>query len=199
MVDVSHSGKQTTLDILAHTKAPAIASHSAVEGIYDHPRNMSDEELDALKATGGVVQIVAFDIYLRQPPEEKTAALNALREEMGLNAPGGFQNMTDETREAYFVGVEEINAKWPKSSVSDLADHIDYVVKRIGIDHVGISSDFNGGGGIAGWENAAETLNVTVELVKRGYSEEDIAKLWGGNLLRVMEEVEAYAVNFKSE
>ncbi len=199
MVDVSHSGKQTTLDILAHTKAPAIASHSAVKGIYDHPRNMSDEELDALKATGGVVQIVAFDIYLRQPPEEKTAALNALREEMGLNAPGGFQNMTDETREAYFVGVEEINAKWPKSSVSDLADHIDYVVKRIGIDHVGISSDFNGGGGIAGWENAAETLNVTVELVKRGYSEEDIAKLWGGNLLRVMEEVEAYAVNFKSE
>ncbi len=197
MVDVSHAGEQTTLDILAQSNAPVIASHSAVKGVYDHPRNLSDIELDAIKKSGGVAQIVAFDIYLREPPAEKAAALSALREEMGLNEPGGFQKMTPERLDAYFSGVEDINTKWPKASVSDLVDHIDYAVKRIGIDHVGIASDFNGGGGITGWNNAAETLNVTIELVKRGYSEDDIAKIWGGNLLRLMEDVETYAARAK--
>lgn len=197
MVDVSHSGQRTALDALALSKAPVIASHSAMEGLYDHPRNISDAELGALKETGGVVQVVAFDVYLRKPPEEKAAALTALREEMGLNLPGGFQKMTPEKMDAYFAAAEELNTKWPKASVADLADHIDYAVKRIGIDHVGIASDFNGGGGITGWNNAAETLNVTVELVKRGYSEEDIAKIWGRNLLRVMEDVEKYAATSK--
>ena len=193
MVDISHAGEQTTLDVLALSKAPVIASHSAVKGVYDHPRNLSDVELDAIKKSGGVAQIVAFDIYLREPPVAKTTALSALREKMGLNEPGGFQKMTPEQLDTYFSAAEDINTKWPKAGVSDLADHIDYAVKRIGIDHVGIASDFNGGGGITGWNNASETLNVTVELVKRGYSEDDIAKIWGGNLLRVMEEVEAYA------
>ncbi len=197
MVDVSHAGEQTTLDVLALSKAPVIASHSAVKGVYDHPRNLSDVELDAIKTSGGVAQIVAFDIYLREPPAEKTAALSALREKMGLDEPGGFQKMSAEQLDAYFSAVEEINGKWPKASVADLADHIDYAVNRIGIDHVGIASDFNGGGGITGWNDASETLSVTIELVKRGYSEDQIAKIWGGNLLRVMEEAQAYAARAK--
>jgi membrane dipeptidase len=140
-----------------------------------------------------VVQVVAFDIYLRKSPEEKTAAVTALREKMGLTQPGSFSKITPKIFEAYYTAIERINAKWPKASVSNLVDHIDYAVNRIGIGHVGIASDFNGGGGVTGWENASETLNVTVELVKRGYSESDIAKIWGGNLLRVMKDVEKYA------
>jgi membrane dipeptidase len=81
----------------------------------------------------------------------------------------------------------------PPVDVKDFVDHIDYMVEKIGIDHVGISSDFDGGGGIEGWSDASETFNITLELVKRGYSEEEIAKLWGENLLRVLDEVQAVA------
>ena len=101
--------------------------------------------------------------------------------------------MSDEKRDAWNARRQEIDAKWPKASVKDFADHIDYAVNLIGIDHVGMASDFNGGGGIAGWDNARDTLNVTIELVRRGYSEEQIVQLWSGNLLRVMEAVEAAA------
>ena len=110
---------------------------------------------------------------------------------MGIKGFADFEKLSDEKRDAYHARRQEINLKWPKASVKDFADHIDYAVKLIGIDHVGMASDFNGGGGVAGWDNARDTLNVTVELVRRGYSEEQIAQLWGGNLLRVMETVEA--------
>ena len=89
--------------------------------------------------------------------------------------------------------MEALDDRYPDATVSDFADHIDYAVRLIGIDHVGISSDFDGGGGIVGWNDAGETLNITVELVRRGYSEAEIAKLWGGNLLRVLREVESVA------
>jgi Zn-dependent dipeptidase, microsomal dipeptidase homolog len=149
LVDVSHVAKSTMLDATRHSKAPVIASHSSARALYDHPRNMDDEQLLALKENGGVIQIVAFNSYLKPAGETAT--------------------------------------------VEDLVDHIDYVVKLIGIDHVGISSDFGGGGGISGWNGAAETFNVTLELVRRGYSEEDIAKLWGGNVLRILDEAERVA------
>ena len=96
--------------------------------------------------------------------------------------------------------LDEINAKFPpppRANVSDFVDHIDYIVKKIGIEHVGISSDFDGGGGIDGWNDAAETFNVTLELVRRGYTEDQIGKIWSGNLLRVMEEVRKYAASQK--
>ena len=86
----------------------------------------------------------------------------------------------------------------PRATVKDFVDHIDYAVKLIGLDHVGISSDFDGGGGVEGWSDASETFNVTLELVRRGYTEEQIGKLWSGNLLRVMERVEAVAKGLKS-
>ena len=197
MIDVSHASKQTTLDILALSKAPVIASHSAIKGIGDHPRNLSDIELDAIKNTNGVVNLVAFDTYLRKPPLEKTKALDDLRKMMGLDTPGGFQKLNTKQLSSYFESTAAIDAKWPKANVADLVDHIDYAVKRIGINHVGIASDFNGGGGITGWDNAGETLNVSIELVKRGYSEDDITKIWGGNLLRVMEDVETYAAQMR--
>jgi membrane dipeptidase len=197
MVDVSHSSDKSTLDMLAASAAPVIASHSAVKGVSDHPRNLSDAALEGIKRTGGVAQIVAFDSYLKAMPPEKTAAIAALNKDTGVDQPGGRQNLTPTQQQIYDARMAEINKKWPRANVKDLVDHVDYAVKKIGIDHVGIASDFNGGGGIDGWDNAGETFNVTVELVRRGYTEEQIAKIWGGNLLRVMGEVERYAANAK--
>src|SRR5690606_10884142 len=124
--------------------------------------------------------------YVKADPEEKTAALDSLRARMGIVDRASFQALTEEERETYRTERDAIDAQWPGPNVSDFVDHIDHAVQLIGIDHVGISSDFDGGGGVVGWQDASETLNVTTELVRRGYSEEDIAKLWGGNLLRVL-------------
>ncbi len=193
MVDISHAAMTTAMDAIKASRAPVIASHSSVKGVYDHPRNLSDEALTALRDNGGVAQMVAFDAYLRPVSPERRTAFRALRTEMDIKDFADFQQLSDEKRNAYQTRREEIDVKWPKASVKDFTDHIDYAVKLIGIDHVGMASDFNGGGGIAGWDNARDTLNVTVELVRRGYGEEQIAQLWGGNLLRVMETVEASA------
>lgn len=193
MADISHASMKTALDMIAVSKAPVIASHSSVKGVFDHPRNVSDEVLDAIKKNGGVVQIVAFDPYLRAAPPEKTQAIAALQKTMGVRSGADVDRLQPGQLQAYEAELATIENTWPKAGVANLVDHMDYAIKRIGIDHVGISSDFNGGGGIRGWSNAAETINVTLELVRRGYTEEQIAKLWGGNLLRVMEQVEAYA------
>ena len=193
MVDISHASEATALDAMRISKAPVIASHSAVAGAFSHARNLSDKALLALRDNGGVAQIVAFDAYLRQTPPEKAAAMGALYRDLNLRSAADFAGMSTEQRESFYTRMNEITRMPPRAGVKHLADHIDYAVGRIGIDHVGISSDFNGGGGIEGWDNAGETVNVTVELVRRGYSEDQIAKLWGGNLLRVMEAVEAAA------
>ncbi len=196
MVDVSHAHRNTTLDIAQASTAPVIASHSAIRALNDIPRNMDDDQLRAVQSTGGVVQVVAFNSHLQFEAPQRMMSL--MRMFMKLQLPPGMPDldaMAPEVREAYESGYTEINQKWPKAaaSVSDFVDHIDYAVNLIGIDHVGIASDFGGGGGINGWQDAAETPNVTAELIARGYSRSDIEKLWGGNLLRVMAEVEKLA------
>lgn len=191
MVDVSHSAKSTALDAIELSRAPIIASHSAVYALNPHPRNMSDEEMKALAEKGGVIQIVAFDEYLKPMPKEKKAARAKLAKSLGFTSLDAVFAANAATKKEFSEGIAEINHDWPRANVSTLADHIDYAVKLIGIDHVGIASDFQGGGGIDGWSDASETFNVTRELVKRGYTEGEIAKLWGGNLMRVMDVVEA--------
>lgn len=171
----------------AISKAPIIASHSAVRALGNHSRNMDDEQLLALKRTGGVVQIVAFANYVKVAPVPARAG--------GAGRQGGRGGAPDGPAPC---PVEDLSAppRTPvadRATVKDFVDHIDYAVKLIGIDHVGISSDFDGGGGVEGWDSAAETLNVTLELVRRGYKEKDIAKLWSGNLLRVWRDVEKVA------
>ena len=193
MVDVSHAAMDTALDAIRASRAPVIASHSAVRGVHDHPRNLSDEALLALGKSGGVVSIVAFDSYLRAVPAEKREALAAPRAEWNLRDATDWARMSVAERDQYSDRRAAIDRQWPKASVSHLVDHVDYAVGLIGIDHVGITSDFNGGGGIEGWNHANETLNVTLELVRRGYTEAEIARLWGGNLLRVMATAEALA------
>ena len=199
MVDISHASETTAMDAIKASAAPVIASHSAAKGVFSHARNLSDEALLALRDSGGVAQIVALDAYLRETPPEKAAAMGALYRDLSLDTAGGFARMSAEQREAFYSRRSEIIRMPPRASVQHLADHIDYAVGLIGIDHVGISSDFNGGGGIEGWDNAGETLNVTVELVRRGYSEKQIAKIWGGNLLRVMESAESVAADLQGE
>jgi membrane dipeptidase len=196
MVDVSHPSKPANLQAIALSKAPVIASHSAARALANHSRNMDDEQLQALKKNGGVIQTVAFDGYVKIKPAdspERAAAVAKVRS--GL-PPGGPGALTDAQRVEFRARMAAVDKQFPPppmATVADFANHIDYLVKTIGIDHVGISSDFDGGGGVAGWNGAEETFNVTLELVKRGYTEEQIGKLWSGNLLRVMADVERIA------
>jgi membrane dipeptidase len=189
MIDVSHPSKASMLQTVALSKTPIIASHSAARALCNHSRNMDDEQLKALRDNGGVIQVVAFNSYLKCQTEspERQQALAALRQEFGGDRGG-------EGRRAEFQKkMAEIDRQFPpapRATVQDLVNHIDYVVKLIGLQHVGISSDFDGGGGVTGWNNASETMNVTLELVRRGYTEEQIGQLWSGNLLRVMEQVD---------
>jgi membrane dipeptidase len=216
MVDLSHPSKAANMQALALSKAPVIASHSAARALADVSRNMDDEQLEALKKNNGVIQTVAFASYVKvaKPDSpERAAAIAALRKEFGLPAPGGgggaggggggggggrggLNALSPEQRAKYdarMVGIDKQTPGDPRATVADFVNHIDYLVKKIGIDHVGISSDFDGGGGVTGWNGADETFNVTLELVRRGYTEEQIGKLWSGNLLRVMAEVEKVA------
>ena len=199
MLDISHASEATALDVMAASRAPVIASHSSVKGVFLHPRNLSDEALLALRENGGVAQIVAFDAYLHETPPEKRAAMGAIYRDLNLTDPDAFARMTTVQRAAFYARMSEVTRMPPRASVKHLVDHIDYAVGLIGIDHVGISSDFNGGGGIDGWDGAGETFNVTLELVRRGYTEEQIAAIWGGNLLRVMEAVESVAAGSEGE
>ncbi len=196
LADVSHISKQASIDAARLSRAPIIASHSAARALADHPRNMDDEQLMALKANGGVIQVVGLDSFVKVVPE-KEAALDALRQEMGITGWEAYRNLTEDQLAAYEAGVAELDEKWPPATVSDFVDHIDYAVELIGIDHVGISSDFDGGGGVVGWADASETFNVSLELVRRGYSEQEIRKLWGGNTLRILREAERVAAEMQ--
>ena len=193
MVDVSHTAKSTMMQATALSKVPVIASHSGVDGVSKNLRNLDDEQLQALAKNGGVIQIVAYGGYLKDLTPEQQAFKDKVRKEMGLEDDMAFLAMDDATEKIFDEKMKAAKKMAPPASVKDLVDHIDYVVKTIGIDHVGIASDFDGGGKIDGWMDTSQTENVTAELVKRGYSQEDINKIWGGNLLRVLDAVEAYA------
>ncbi len=191
MVDVSHSSKKAMLHAIRVSRAPIIASHSGAAGVSQHRRNLDDEQLVALRDNGGVVQAVALADLVKASPTEKTDAVAALRTAFRLVPGASLDTLSADERARYDEQRTAIETRWPRASVSDFVDHIDYIVKVAGVDHVGIASDFDGGGGIDGWSDASETFNVTLELVRRGYTEEQIRKIWGGNLLRVWREVES--------
>ena len=182
MVDISHPSKEAIRQTIAHSKAPVIASHSAARALSDHPRNLDDEQLQWVKESGGVVQTVALALFVNKEKHEGfTAALKT------LNNPKDPQ------------ALDSLKKVVPPVDVADFVDHIDYIKNKIGINHVGISSDFDGGGGIEGWRDASETANVTFELLKRGYSEAEIAQIWSGNLLRVLDQVEVVAAQLQAK
>lgn len=217
MVDLSHPSKAANMEAMRVSKAPVIASHSSARALNNVSRNLDDEQLMMIKEKGGVVQTVAFSSYVNT--KKNDAYANKSREVMAaVAAEQGFKllerkeifALTDKAREEYFNKYmalresakdrieKEVNPVAPPVNVADFVDHIDYLVKKIGIDHVGISSDFDGGGGVFGWNDASETFNVTLELVRRGYTEKQIAQLWSGNLLRVLDEVQKVAKQIQS-
>ncbi|PWI29575.1 peptidase M19 [Flavobacteriaceae bacterium LYZ1037] len=216
MVDVSHPSKEAMKQMIELSKAPIIASHSAARALSDESRNLDDEQLQWLKDNGGVVQVVALDDYLNiNKMNIRNAKILSIQKQVADSLGVKWYTSKEEVmalepkeQETFFGYYKKVldlgNAKAnkiegfpPNVNVSDLVDHIDYIVEKIGIDHVGISSDFDGGGGIEGWNNASETFNVTLELVKRGYTEEQIGMIWSGNLLRVLDDVQAYADSLK--
>ncbi|MDT0554090.1 dipeptidase [Urechidicola vernalis] len=212
MIDVSHPSKEAIRDMIKYSKAPIIASHSSARALCDHSRNLDDEQLGWMKENGGVIQTVAFKTYVNQ--EKQNARNEALKgvqtkvaDSLGvtwITSWDDYAKLTDEEKADFRANRKTVNTIADKKAesmpnipgnvnVADFVDHIDYLVGKIGLDHVGISSDFDGGGGVDGWNDASETLNVTIELVKRGYTEEQIAQLWSGNLLRVLDDVQAVA------
>ncbi|WP_339539373.1 pyoverdine-tailoring dipeptidase-like protein PvdM [Pseudomonas sp. RA_5y_Pfl1_P24] len=204
IIDVSQMSTKALEQVAQLSRTPMVASHSAPRASVDIPRNLSDKELQLIKNSGGVVQVVGFPAYLRplsQPTQDK---LNALRARFDLPPlpnlamalmPGDaiIAAWPEQKFGQYAQGLYGILEEEPKATLKDWGDAVDYTVRKIGIDHVGIASDFNDGGGIQGWDNVGEIRNVTAELIQRGYSEADIAKLWGGNFLRVWDQVQKAA------
>jgi microsomal dipeptidase-like Zn-dependent dipeptidase len=201
MCDVSHMSEKSFWDLIKLSKAPIIASHSGCAALNPHSRNLTDEQLKALAKNGGVIQVVALGGFLEAEDPQRSQAMDALREELELPSRRELWRMPKEEREAYRPKIdefrrrveEEIEPIHPSPDIKVFVDHIDHAVKVAGIDHVGIGTDFDGGGGITGFNNHGEARNVTEELLSRGYSQEEINKIWGGNLLRVWQEVERVA------
>ena len=192
MVDVSHASDDVFFDAIALSEAPIIATHSNARSVTEHQRNMSDEMLRLMAENGGVVQMTLLSSYLRDEPPNpaRSAALEELRSSMK-----SVSEMSPEERAERRLAFNQINEKFPTPSatVKHVVDHIDHMVSIAGIDHVGIGCDFDGGGGIDGVFDASEVMNITIELVRRGYSEEDIEKIWGKNVMRVFGEVQKVA------
>ncbi|MDB5498678.1 MAG: peptidase [Phenylobacterium sp.] len=192
VLDASHASDGVLDDMLALSKAPILLSHSGVKAIYNHPRNIDDAHLKALAAHGGVIQINAFSNYMIAQPHipERDAAMGALIKRM--TAPG---KRTEAQTVALFAAKAEIDKKWPvpRATFDDFMKHMLHAIEVAGIDHVGVSGDFDGGGGLDGLDDVTAYPKITAALLKAGYSKDDIAKVWGGNALRVVREAQALA------
>ncbi len=192
MIDVSHASDKSFEDIIGLSRAPIIASHSCSRAICDNPRNLSDDMLLKLKENGGVIQMCILSAYVKTPEAnpERDSAKAAVRAKHG-----NYYELDDDAKHAFLTDWFQLDVDFPAklATVSDVVDHIDHMVSVCGVDHVGIGTDFDGGGGVADCYDVSEMGNITLELVKRGYSEKDIVKIWGGNLMRVFGEVEEVA------
>ncbi len=194
IVDISQLSKQAALEVIAMSSSPVIASHSNVRALTQVSRNLSDQEIDRIGETGGVIHVAPFAGYLFDSTDPKIdAEIKTIRRAAGI----------DETYLYPFELYWEIKDPVVKSTflsgirgllgpinLDTMLDHVDYIAKRIGTEHVGIGTDFNHGSGIEGFQDASEAFNVTKGLIERGYSDADIAKIWGGNFIRVWRKAE---------
>ena len=192
IIDVSHVSDETFYDVIKVSKVPIVASHSCARALCDTARNMSDDMLKKLAKNNGAIQLCLLSYFIdKDIPQapEREKALAALEEKYKDG------NRSTEEQRKYWTERREIDKKFPpkRATVADAIDHIDHIVSLIGIDHIGIGTDFDGGGGLEGCMDASELGNVTKELVKRGYNEEQIRKIWGGNFIRIMREVQGFA------
>jgi membrane dipeptidase len=195
VIDVSQLTPKGVMQTVQLSRAPVFASHSAVRFLVDETRNLLNEELDAIAARGGVVHVPPFNTYVAPRPPEFLARLGKIRADFGL--PSQFRGVLDDAQrlEGKVRGdyTARALASVPRATIEDYLNHIDYVAKRIGVAHVGIGTDFDHGAGIVGFKDASEAPNVTRGLLQRGYSAEDVAKIWSGNFMRVLKAVEAAA------
>lgn len=194
LIDVSQLSTAALLQTLQLTRAPVVATHSNVRALVDNTRNLSDAELDAIKANGGIVQLTPFSAYLHNPTDVEQARVGTLRRQFGLSPDGALSDaaaLPEAERNRFY---DALQAATPRATLSEYVDHIEYVIRRLGVEHVGIGSDFDHGAGIVGFNTEGEAANVTAELVRRGYSQDQIALIWGGNFLRVLRATEAAAI-----
>ena len=193
LIDVSHISDKSFYDVIKLSKAPVIASHSSVRSIAHHNRNMTDDMIKTLADKGGVIQICLLDDYIKDP--DTSTVYYQKRKELNLIYDTKYDSLTDEQKKELRNEWRTLKEKYPKPlpTISDCVDHIDYVKNLVGIDYVGIGSDFDGGGGLDGCADVSEFPNITAEMLKRGYTPDEIRKVWGGNFFRVFQEVEKLA------
>ena len=192
MVDVSHISDAAFFDVMKKSQAPVIASHSSARAICKHDRNMSDDMIKQLAENGGVIQLCLLDDYVKEP--DTTTQRYAEQQRLMKIYRSEYATMNGQQKAAFEKEWQEMK-KLPKQlpTVADLVDHVDHIVKLVGVDYVGIGSDFDGGGGLADCADVRQFPNITYELLKRGYKTKDIKKIWGGNFLRVWKDVEKVA------
>ncbi len=192
MVDISHVSDSTFYDVMKLTKAPAIASHSSCRTIANHPRNMTDDMIKALAKNGGVIQINFVPSFVKEPSQQQELSMKAIRLKMRQ------VDLSDADKKELYAEMKRMREKYADDmpTVSDGVDHIEHVIKLVGIDHVGIGMDMDGGGQLIGCRDVSQIGNITEELVRRGYSEKDIEKIWGGNVMRVLAATEKVAGSF---
>lgn len=193
LIDLSHASDEAFYDVMERSRVPVIASHSCARALCNHPRNLDDDMLFSLKENGGVIQLCLVSEYLQvpRPNPARDSAKEAVREKHG-----SYYELDESEREAFVRDWFAVDRSFPEElvTVSKAVDHIDHIVKLIGIDYVGIGTDFDGGGGLEDCFDISQMGNITVELVRRGYTANEIKKIWGGNLTRVFKEVENAAV-----
>jgi len=191
ILDGSHASDDSVRDMLALSTTPIILSHSGPKGVYDHPRNLPDDLLKAIADDGGVIQVNAYGAYLEAltATPERLAAIAALDAEYGTDT----SKMTPETIAAYRAARDEMDRNFPppRSTFEKFMEHLLYTLELVGPDHVGIGADWDGGGGVDGMTDITDLPKVTAALLEAGYSQDDLARIWGGNMLRLMRAAEA--------
>jgi membrane dipeptidase len=193
MIDISHASDKSFFDAVELSKAPVIASHSSVRSVAKHDRNMSDEMIKKLAQKGGVIQICLLDVYIKEP--DTTSVKFKMEKRLHKIYRTTYNSMSEPEKAVFEKEWDDAQASFASElpTVKNLVDHIDYVKNLVGVDYVGIGSDFDGGGGLRDCADVSQFPNITLELLKRGYTESEIRKIWGGNLLRVFREVEKCA------
>ena len=195
LIDVSQLSTRALLQTVTLSRAPVVATHSDARALVDNARNLTDAELDSIASKGGVVQLTPFSAYLHSPTEAERAQVRQLRTQFALSPElttsyDGATSLPPTERDRF---IDALIAQQPRATLKDYVDQIDYVVHRIGVEHAGVGTDFNHGAGIDGFDGERDAGNVTAELVRRGYTKDQIAAIWGGNFLRVLRAARAGA------
>lgn len=195
MIDISHVSDKSALQAIKLSHHPVIASHSGARSVADHPRNIPDNIIREIAKKGGVVQVVAFSSYVKVNKKRTESIINLRDSILTMTGDNNFIPEKHMKLIEYKNGMDKINKEFPLPGIDSFIDHIDHIVDLVGIDYVGISSDFGGGGGIEGWSNASQTFNITNSLLLRGYSKDEVNKIWSENFLRVWKNVSNNVIN----